>query len=81
VEILPNPNGGVNNYTLLEECNFPQQAASYPVKFSDVPKPLPSIANATAGSPCLAYSAEVVTSATKAGSYGVYGEGESHTQL
>ena len=35
VEILPNPNGGVNTYTLSEECNSPQQAASYPVKFSD----------------------------------------------
>ena len=28
--------------------------------------------------PAAAYSAEVATSATKAGSYGVFGEGESH---
>ena len=36
----------------------------------------PSFAKATEGSPRLAYSAEVAASATKAGSYGVFGEGE-----
>ena len=39
-------------------------------------KPLPSFAQATEGSPRLAYSAEAAASAAKAGSYGVFGEGE-----
>ena len=43
-------------------------------------KPLPSFANATERSPRLhpvaAYSAEAAASAAKAGSYGVFGEGE-----
>ena len=47
-----------------------------PETLGGVPKPLPSFAKAMEGSPRLAYSAEAAASATKAGSYGVFGGGE-----